>query len=207
MLRLHTSSVTRSLTTVTRLETLGANDWSPRREYSLVLSAILVCIVTENFMPWTPVISSFVSGGLAGGLISIFANRMFHFRSLRTKFYPKVNDIYSAYVIRMEKPQGSRYVVTVDGKQPSADDAFFVVHRSNFVTGLVEFNELREARTLRKKMIDNSFSAERTPGSIVKLDLQPKADALNICLKTLHKKLTATKGQEKMPDHSPGCEE
>ena len=70
-------------------------------------------------------LASFLGGGLAGGLVNVIANRFFHWRTLRTQFYPKVNNIYSAYVIRMEKPEG-RYWVTIVGNNPSAEDEEFV---------------------------------------------------------------------------------
>ena len=49
----------------------------------------------------------FISGGLAGGIVSAISNRIFHWRALRTQFYPKLNNMHSAYVIRFsETPQG-----------------------------------------------------------------------------------------------------
>ncbi len=131
---------------------------------------------------------SLLGGGLAGGLVNVFFNRLFRWRDLRTRFYPKLSNIYSAYVIRMEKPEG-RYWVTVVGNEPSSEDRAFVGLRSDFISDLVEFNELKEARILRKQVLDNAMSGHHVPGILTKVDLAPEADALNTCLKTLHKKL------------------
>ncbi len=131
---------------------------------------------------------SIISGGLAGGIVSAISNRIFHWRALRTQFYPKLSNIYSAYVIRFEEPEG-RYWVNIVGQNPSNEDEEFVDHRSNFISELVAFNELKEARVLRKAILDNSMCEHKTPGILSKLDLGPEADALNECLKVLHQKL------------------
>lgn len=132
--------------------------------------------------------TSVLGGGLAGGCVNVIHNRLIRWRDLRTKFYPVLNNIYSAYVIRMEKPEG-RYWVTIVGQNPSNEDAEFVDHRSNFISDLIQFNELKEARSLRKEMLDNAMSGHHTPGILTKVDLAPEATALDTCLKTLHKKL------------------
>ena len=54
---------------------------------------------------------------------------------------------------------------------------------------LVAFNELKEARVLRKAILDNSMREHKAPGILSKLDLSPEADALNECLKVQHKRL------------------
>lgn len=138
--------------------------------------------------PMLTLLVSFISGGLAGGIVSAISNRIFHWRAIRTKFYPKLEDIYAAYAIRMQKPEG-RYWVTIVGQNPSSGDEDFVSHRTNFVADLVEFNELKEARVLRKAMLDNTMKAKHTPGVLTKLDLSPEAIALDSCLKIVHKKL------------------
>jgi hypothetical protein len=139
-------------------------------------------------MNFAGVMASLLSGGLGGGCVSVFFNRRFHWRELRTKFYPKVSNIYSAYAIRMEKPQG-RYWVTVVGNNPSSEDEEFVNHRSSFISDLVQFNELREARILRKQLLDNAMSGDHTTGAMMKLDLTPESEAIQACLQKLHKKL------------------
>jgi hypothetical protein len=132
--------------------------------------------------------TSVLGGGLAGGCVNVWFNHRSRQRDLRTKFYPKLNDIYSAYLIRMEKPEG-RYWETIVGNNPSGADEEFVNHRSTFVSDLIQFNELKEARALRKRILDNSMNGDHTPGSLMKLDLTPEANALGQCLKTLHRKL------------------
>jgi hypothetical protein len=129
-----------------------------------------------------------ISGGLAGGLVSVISNRIFHWRALRTKFYPVLNNMYCAYVIRMEKPEG-RYWVNIVGQNPSPADQEFIDHRSGFIQALIEFNELKEARVLRTAILDNSMREHKTPGILSKLDLQPEATALDECMRVLHKKL------------------
>lgn len=132
--------------------------------------------------------ASFLGGGLSGGCVNVWFNRQSRHRDLRTKLYPKLNDIHSAYLIRMEKPEG-RYWVTIVGNNPSDADEEFVNHRSTFISDLIQFNQLREARALRKRIIENSLNGHHTPGLLTKLDLTPEARALNDCLKILHKKL------------------
>jgi len=66
---------------------------------------------------------SLAGGGLAGGVVSVLYNRSVRRRTLRTDFYPKLNNMYSAYVIRFnEIPRGQgRYWVNIVGNNP--DDA------------------------------------------------------------------------------------
>lgn len=132
---------------------------------------------------------SLLGGGLAGGCLSVLFQWNRRLRDLRTKFYRGLSNIYSAYVIRMEKPEG-RYWVTIVGQTPSNEDLEFVDHRANFLLELVEFNELKEARTLRKEMLENAMSGHHTPGILTKVDLLPESKALGDCLHTLHKKLS-----------------
>jgi len=93
------------------------------------------------------IVASVLGGGLAGACVSVAFNRLFHWRELRTKFYPVLNNIYSAYVIRMAKPEG-RYWTTIVGNIPSPEDEVFVDHRSSFLSELVQYNELKEVRVL-----------------------------------------------------------
>jgi hypothetical protein len=131
---------------------------------------------------------SLLGGGLAGGFVNVFFNRMFRWRDLRTRFYPKLNNIYSSYVIRMGGPEGRYWVINV-GKEPSNEDREFVHHRSDFISELVEFNELNEARVLRKALIENVMTGEMPVEATRKIDLAPEVAALSACLTTLHKKL------------------
>jgi len=108
---------------------------------------------------------------------------------MRTKFYPVLNNMHAAYIIRLEKPEG-RYWVKIVGQNPSNEDSEFIEHRTSFIHELVEFNELKEARVLRTAILDNSAKEDKPPGNLLsKLDLSPEADALSTCLNLLHKKL------------------
>lgn len=132
---------------------------------------------------------SLASGGLAGGCISIIANRLFHRRALRTEFYPKVVDLFSAYAVRIEQPEG-RYWKTTVGLEPAPGDEEFVSHRARFlVSDVVRFNELREARELRKRLAATLNPQGAQMGSQIITDLVPDMNALHECVKILHKKL------------------
>lgn len=130
---------------------------------------------------------SILGGGLAGGCVNVVSNRMARRRDLRTKFYPKLNNMWGAYLIRMQNPQG-RYWTLIVGKVPLEEDQPFVDHRTDFLLDLVEFNELKEVRTLRTAILNNT-SGSHTPGVLVQVDLKPEFDALDACLRRLHKKL------------------
>jgi hypothetical protein len=134
------------------------------------------------------IIASLISGGLAGATVSVISNRIFHWRELRTKFYPVLNNMFAAYAIRMQDPNG-RYWITTVGYNPSPEDEKFVEHRSSFIAELVEYNELKEVRILRKQMLDNMARGNHTPGEELKLDLLPESKALGACFTVLHKKL------------------
>ena len=128
---------------------------------------------------------SMLGGGLAGGCVSIFANRLFHRRALRTQFEPRLSDIFSVYVIRMEDPN-RRYMVSRPDRVPSPLEAEFVNHRSNFILNLVEFNELKEAQSLRRKFIENTGVVD---GDTFRTDLLPERQAISDCLGKVQKKL------------------
>ena len=66
------------------------------------------------------IIVSIISGGLAGGSVSTFANRHYYLRSLRTRFYPKVNNIHAAYLLRLQDPQ-KRLLSLTPGYLPADD--------------------------------------------------------------------------------------
>lgn len=134
------------------------------------------------------IVASVISGGLSGACVNVFFNHRFHWRELRTKFYPKVKDLWAAYLIRMEKPEG-QYWVTIIGNQPSRTDKEFVDHRAFFISDLVQFNELKEARILRKRFSENMIGATGSVGTLSKLDLAPEAQALQVCHDTLYRKL------------------
>lgn len=80
--------------------------------------------------------------------------------------------------------------MTVVGQVPADEDEEFVGHRSNFiVSDLIAFNELREVRKLRKRIVESQAKADHTPGLMTKYDLMPEYTALDECMRTLHKKL------------------
>ncbi|HEV2194037.1 MAG TPA: hypothetical protein VGR55_00505 [Candidatus Acidoferrum sp.] len=133
---------------------------------------------------------SLAGGGLAGGVVSVFYNRSVRRRVLRTDFYPKLNNMFSAYMIRFSETPGGqgRYWVNVVGDLPKGADRDFVERRSDFIGGLIAFNELEEARVLRTAILDNVPKEAKT-GSTSKLDLQPELNALETCMRVLHEKL------------------
>ncbi len=95
-----------------------------------------------------------------------------------------LNNMVSAYVIRMENPEG-RYWTTIVANVPSSEDRDFVEHRSSFLSDLVQYSELREVRVLRKSMLDNAMSGNHKQGEVMRLDLTPEATALHACLSTV----------------------
>jgi hypothetical protein len=121
--------------------------------------------------------------------VSALLNRRFHWREMRVKFYPVLNDIHSAYMIRMRNPKG-RYWEHVIGRVSFKEDEEFIEHRSNFiVSDLIQFNELREVRKLRREFMKCQEGEDHTDGKLAKYDLEPERKALSECLSILHKKL------------------
>lgn len=139
-------------------------------------------------MDGTQFVASMLSGGLAGGCVGAISNRVFYWRSLRTQFYPKQNDFFAAYLIRMEKPEGRYWEGTV-GLVPSLEDEEFVDHRSDFISGLIQFNELKEARDLRTSLVENLNPTGAVEGTKLKIDLIPEYKAVSECLSKVQKKL------------------
>jgi len=58
-----------------------------------------------------------------------------------------------------------------------------------FISNLIQFNELREARELRTKMILNINPTGAKMGEVLKTDLMPEYQAISDCLDIVHKKL------------------
>jgi hypothetical protein len=139
-------------------------------------------------MDETQLIVSMLSGGVAGGCISVASNRMFHWRASRTQFHPKLNNIFGHYAIRLEKPEG-RYRTGRIGYRPLPEDESFVNHRSDFIMTLPQFNELKEARELRRALITNPNPHHAETGTDIKTDLMPEYQAILRCLDTVQKKL------------------
>jgi hypothetical protein len=80
--------------------------------------------------------------------------------------------------------------VRIVNQLPSSEDVTFIDHRSHFLLqDLIEFNELREVRKLRKAIMENEMREVKTLDIMTKLDLVPEMKALDQCLKKLHKKL------------------
>jgi hypothetical protein len=132
---------------------------------------------------------SVLGGGLAGACVNVVSGRMARKRDLRTKFYPKLNNMWAAYLVRMQNPQGRYWTLTV-GKIPLEEDREFIEHRSAFfMSDLVQFNELKEVRILRAAFLNSMKSGDHTPGIVRQFDLKPEADALDACLRVLHDKL------------------
>lgn len=69
-------------------------------------------------------------------------------------------------------------------------DYDFVNHGSNFiVSDLIQFNELKEVRKLRRGFMKSKEQRDGITGKAVKYDLDPERKALTECLSVLHKKL------------------
>jgi hypothetical protein len=131
---------------------------------------------------------SLVGGGLAGGCMSVVSGRVFYRRTLRTQFHPILNHFWGAYLVRFERPEG-RHLTTVVGKVPLSEDDGFIRHRSSFIHELVRFNELKEARELRKGMIANLNPRCASVGSAIETDLTPEYESVSKCLKIVQGKL------------------
>jgi hypothetical protein len=126
--------------------------------------------------------------GLRGVVSAPLRIEYFIGRALRTQFYPKVNDLLSAYVIRMQTPEG-QYLMQKVGYEPLPEDEAFVEHRIRFMMNLVAFNELKEARELRRKLLEHQGSESGGEGDMQKIDLMPDYQALSDCLDKMEKKL------------------
>lgn len=79
------------------------------------------------------------------------------------------------------------------GYLPAGEDLKFVEHRSDFIHGLVEFNELEEARELRKKLVENMIASvtvvDANDNSGKATDLMQEYRAVEHCHDVLHRKL------------------
>ena len=139
-------------------------------------------------MDGAQIVVSIVSGGLAGASVSAFTNRIFHWRALRTRFHPKLNNIMAEYVIRFEKAAGRYWVGTV-GEVPSPSDKAFVDHRTEFFLDLPQYNELREVRELRRAMMVTLNPGHLPEGSPITTDLLAEYQAILKCLDIVQKKL------------------
>lgn len=75
------------------------------------------------------------------------------------------------------------------GYDPLHADKAFVEHRVDFIMNLVTFNELKEARELRRKLLEQQAKEPGEEGDEQKIDLVPDYQALSDCLDKMHKKL------------------
>jgi hypothetical protein len=132
-------------------------------------------------------IASTLCGGLAGASVSTISNRMAHRRAIRTLFHPELNNVMGAYAIRFINPEG-RYRTFHIGYAPSPEDTQFVDHRTEFVMNLPRFNELKEARDLRRVLITPRHPGGEM-GTEVTMDYLPEYQAILKCLGTVQKKL------------------
>ncbi len=134
-------------------------------------------------------IISVVSGSLAGACASALYSRIFHWRNLRTQFHPKLNNIAGAYTIRFDDDETGRYLTSFVGQVPTQTDKAFVNSRADFIQELAQYNELREARKLRRVLLANTNPSHIPTGRPLTRDLKPEYDAIMKCLGSVQDKL------------------
>jgi hypothetical protein len=134
-----------------------------------------------------PLLVSVIGGGAAGGLINVAYQWRNRQKDLRTAFYPVINDMNAAYLIRIDQPGGKELVQT-PYQAPLAADCDFVNHRTAFLTDLIKYTDLKEVIILRQKILDNAFHGAGSTGPDT-TNLVPEARAVGECMQVLHKKL------------------
>lgn len=134
-----------------------------------------------------PLVVSFIGGGAVGGLINVAYQWRNRQRDLRTAFYPVINNMNAAYLIRMGQPGGKQLVQTPD-QAPLGADRDFVNHRTAFLMDLIKYTDIKEVIILRQKILDNAFHGAGSTGPVI-TNLVPEAQAINECMKVLHRKL------------------
>jgi hypothetical protein len=135
----------------------------------------------------SPIIS-LVGGGLAGGALSLYFNRRYYLRKMRTELYPQVEKMVRAYGIRSILPAGKGWIVDGRKFRPGPGDDEFRAARTEFIARLVGFNELKEARELSGTMTSSTIPSDPDDG-FPTAELEKEADALSLCFKTIQKKL------------------
>lgn len=135
----------------------------------------------------SPIIS-LVGGGLAGGALSLYFNRRYYLRKMRTELYPHIEKMVRAYEIRSLLPEGKGWIVDGTKYRPGPSDDDFRAARKEFISRLVGFNELKEARELRGTMISSTIPPDPGDG-FPTAELEKEADALSQCFKTIQRKL------------------
>ncbi len=140
--------------------------------------------------PALTVVAAILGGGLSGACVSVIFNRLSRWRELRTRFHAVLRNMFSIYFIRLSHPEWP-YLTSVVCIPAPAEDKEFIEGRSSFVDDLVQFNELREARLLRRRLLDNGEMKldDIKPGRVLKVNLVPEVTALETCLFTVQKKL------------------
>ena len=138
---------------------------------------------------------SLIGGGLAGGALSLYFNRRYYLRKMRTELYPYLEKMVRAYGIRSILPEGKSWIVDGRKYRPGPTDDEFRAARTEFISRLVGFNELKEARELRGTMISSTIPPDPDDG-FPTTELDKEADALSQCFKTIQKKLRLEGGNE-----------
>jgi len=131
---------------------------------------------------------SLIGGGAVGGLINVAYQWRNRQRDLRTAFYPVLNDMNAAYLIRTQQQPGGKELIQTPGVAPLGADRDFVNHRTAFLSDLIKYTDLKEVIVLRQKILDNAFKGAGSTGP-VKTNLVPEAQAIEECMRVLHKKL------------------
>jgi hypothetical protein len=134
-----------------------------------------------------PLVVSLIGGGAVGGLINVAYQWRNRQKDLRTAFYLVINNMNAAYLIRMEQPGGEKLVQTPN-QAPLGADRDFVNHRTAFLTDLIKYTDLKEVKILRQKILDNAFQGAGSTGPVT-TKLVPEAQAIEECMRVLHKKL------------------
>jgi hypothetical protein len=135
----------------------------------------------------SPIIS-LIGGGLAGGALSLYFNRRYYLRKMRTELYPHLEKMIRAYEIRALLPEGKGWIVDGRRYHPGPSDDDFRADRRDFISRLVGFNELKEARELRGTMISSTIPLSPEDG-FPTAELAKEVDALSQCFKTIQEKL------------------
>jgi hypothetical protein len=134
-----------------------------------------------------PFVASLIGGGAVGGIINVTYQWRIRQKDLRTKFYTVLGNMNAAYLIRMEQP-GGKELVQIPNQAPLGADRDFVDHRTAFVSELIQYCDLKEVIVLRQKILDNAFHGVGSTGP-VKTNLVPEAQAIDECMRLIHKKL------------------
>ncbi len=131
---------------------------------------------------------SLIGGGAVGGLINVAYQWRNRQRDLRTAFYPVLNDMNAAYQIRMQQQPGGKELIQTPDVAPLGADRDFVDHRTAFLSDLIKYTDLKEVIILRQKILDNAFKGAGSTGTVT-TNLVPEAQAIDECMRVLHKKL------------------